>query len=163
MDLETHAKIVKGARKKRYSKKGKAIQRRYEKFAKVIVETGNKTEAYRQAFPKANDTSSNLTHGGERLLQRPDVQNMIKKIDERLMSEGEKSIAKLVDLREGAEKETVQLDAAVTLLNSYHQVMKRLTGQEEMKNVTNNILVTGMTDDDLLARIQLLHGEQTKE
>lgn len=88
------------------------------------------------------------------------VKSLISRADERMLREAEKSVQKMADLRDGSANEDVQLKASNHLVQAYLTVAKRLQDESKPDPSTTNILVTNMSTEEILARIERLkNGE----
>ena len=94
-------------------------------------------------------------------LQMPAVRDFIKKADESLLREAQKSVDELAGLRDNSQDEDVRLKASTNLISAYLTVTKRLQDAEKPDPSTTNILVTNMPTEEILARIERLkNGER---
>jgi hypothetical protein len=139
------------ARAKKLQKRGVAPLQQ-QKFVQNYVRTGDATQSYRDVY---GDKGPNTRSLAWNILHKPAVQKMIQDADTAIALAAQGSVDKLVELREG-EDGKVALLAAKGLLDTYGDMMRRNEKKMEPGSSTNNILITGMTDDQLIARIAAL-------
>lgn len=127
-------------------------------FVEKYVKSGNASQAYREVY---GDKGENTRHLAWVVLHNPTVQRLIQSTEELIAKEGRGSIEKLVQLKE-SDSEKIQLGAAKAILEAYAEMIRRQQkALEPQQDTTNNILITGMSDDELIARINQLGGQGT--
>lgn len=131
-------------------------------FAKAYIENGGngtralltaRAKVYPDKVYKGVDPQKIASYASH-TLKVPSVRAFIQKADASLLKEAEKSVKKLADLRDGSESEEVQLKASSNLISSYLTVTKRLADAEKPDPSTTNILITGMTTEEIMKRIE---------
>lgn len=120
------------------------------KFVEKYVKSGNKMSAYREVY---GDKGEHTRRYAYVVLHNPTVQKLIAGVEENLAKAAQGSVDKMVELRDSAESEKIQLGAAAGLLGAYADMMRRQQKEMEPTATSNNILITGMTDDELIQRI----------
>jgi len=132
------------------------LTKQQTKFVESYVKEPNATKAYLSAYgPKPNPEDNR--HQAWRVLHLPHVQAAIQKVDSSIALAAQGSVERLVELRDGDDAKTALL-AAKGLLDTYGDMMRRQEKNAEA-STTNNILITGMSDDQLLARIAELGAQ----
>lgn len=121
------------------------------KFVEEYVKEPNATKAFIAAYGMSK-TPSNTRSQAWRVLHLPEVQAMIQKVDSSIALAAQGSVDKLVELRDEGDTRTA-LFAAKGLLDTYADMMRRQEKNAESSATTNNILITGLSDDELVHRI----------
>lgn len=130
-------------------------------FAKKFIENGgNATDAFLKMRAEVGSpfyTPKNHVArvGGFHMLQDPIVRQLIAKAEDKIYEQAIPTIEKLKQLRDAAEGENVQLGASSQLMDAFFKVVKRMDEKEEKlpENLTQNVIITNMTTDEILARI----------
>lgn len=138
-------------------KKPTRVLPRERKFAQEFVANGGNA---RQAYLASHETKSVRVASkmGWISLQRPKIQALIKETEEAMIEQGNPSIAKLIELRDKATNEKVQLEAAKSLLDTYVGYTTRMEKAQEVRGATTNILIADLSTDELLARLGQFTG-----
>lgn len=122
------------------------------KFVKELVKNGGRpSEAVRATYPGRYITPDSVSNKGQGMLRNPVVQRLLAEYTMKISGEAGPSVEKLAELRDDGESEKTQLDASKALLEAYNVAVVR--GGKEEQGTTNNILITGMTDEQLVQRI----------
>lgn len=122
---------------------------RRQAFVTEYLSNGRKaTAAYIKAYQGKDKKKAWQTLHNEK------VQELIASTEKRLAASGQGSVDKLIELRDSGESEKVQLGAAKAIMDSYSEMMKRqIKATSPEYSGTTNILVTSMTDADIIRRI----------
>lgn len=144
-------------------KDGKRLTPLRREFAKEYIKNGgNGTRAILAArakvFPEKTYSDNMLVVSAQasHILSVPAVRSLIQAADKSLIREAEASVQKLAQLRDSGTTEDVQLKASSNLINAYMTVTKRLQDAEKPDPSTTNILVTNMTTEEIMKRIENL-------
>ena len=109
-----------------------------EQFARLYVETGNASEAYRQAYNADNMKPETVTNEAYKLLQDPDISAMVDGLKEEARQRHAVTVGDLLHELEQARAAalaapTPQSSAAVSATRSKAKMLGLLVGQAEIK------------------------------
>lgn len=111
-----------------------------------------------RAFPQYAAKRKKLIYDCyDRFSSKERVKEMSSDIYLHLHSEVKPSIEKLAELRDNEKiSPKVQLDAASKIIDSFHQSEKTQLGANDQKENTTNVLITGMTTEQIQEEIKRL-------
>lgn len=109
-----------------------------EKFSQVFIETGNASEAYRQAFPKNTMTGRNLHLEAYRYSKRPHVSLMIEGLREEHRERHNMTVDDLIKELEEARQAGLEFESASAMVAATMGKAKLLGLDKQLIDVTTN-------------------------
>lgn len=127
-----------------------------EKFCMVYIETGNASEAYRQAYNCKNMSANAIKNEAYKMLESPDisltVENLKKEHSNRHKLTVDDLVKELEEARQAAlNAETVQSSAAVGATMGKAKLLGLVVDKVDAKGIFKVTNVQELTDEQLAA------------
>ena len=104
--------------KKKIGTKRYATQEKVEEFCLAYMDTGNKTESYRQAYPDSKATPRSTNQLAYQLFNSPAVQSSLIKLRERNVKANDITFMSMYDKLDEAYKLSVKIEQPQTMVSA---------------------------------------------
>lgn len=113
-------------------------QQKCEKFSQVFIETGNASEAYRQAFPESKMKDRSLHVEACRYLKNPSVSLMIQQLREQHRERHNVTVDDLIEELEEARQAGFEFESASAMVSATMGKAKLLGLDKQLIDITSN-------------------------